>query len=302
MHIGATLFRESAKPMDLDAIATLDAIHRTGSLSSAAREQHVAVSTAARRIEALEAALKLRLVDRRPHGAVLTPEGAALAEQARPLLEQAARLARMAAALKEGADVAPVRVSATEFVVSDILAPAVPLLARRAPGFAVELRSEGAVVSLALRDADLAVRMSQPQGASLLIRKLPAIRLGLFLAPALLQGTPPDAADPAHFPVLTYDDSYGPLPELAWLARRGLLRSVVLRTGSTRGLLSATVAGAGLALLPAHFARAEGLVELPIPDPPPPRTPWLVTHRDVRRLPRVAAIHRWIVDSFRILA
>jgi molybdate transport repressor ModE-like protein len=99
--------------MDLDAIAALDAIARTGSLSSAAREQHVAVSTAARRIEALEASLKLRLVDRRPHGALLTPEGAALAEQARPLLEQAARLSRTAAALKEGADVAPVRVSAT---------------------------------------------------------------------------------------------------------------------------------------------------------------------------------------------
>ncbi len=288
--------------MDLDAIATLDAIHRTGSLSSAAREQHVAVSTAARRIEALEASLKLRLVDRRPHGALLTPEGAALAEQARPFLEQAARLARTAAALKDGADVTPVRVSATESVVADILAPALPMLARRAPGLAVELRSEGAVVSLALRNADLAVRMSRPQGASLLIRKLPQIRLGLFVAPALLAGTPPSEVDPARFPVLTYDDSFGPIPELAWLAGHGLLRSVVLRTGSTRALLAATAAGAGLALLPAHFALAEGLIELPIPDPPAPRTPWLVTHKDVRRTPRVAAVHRWIIDSFRILA
>jgi molybdate transport repressor ModE-like protein len=288
--------------LDLEALATLDAIARTGSLSSAAREGLVAVSTAARRIEALEASLKLRLVDRRPNGAILTPEGRALAEQARPLLEQAARLARTAAAFRAGVDVAPVRVSATEYVVSDLLAPALPLLMRRAPGLAVELRSEGAVVSLALRDADLAVRMSQPQGASLLARKLPAIRLGLFLAPALLKGQAPDQADPAAFPILTYDDSYGPLPELAWLARRNLLGSVVLRSGSTRGLLTATAAGAGLALLPAHFARAAGLVELPLADGPSPRTPWLVAHRDIRRLPRVAAVHRWIVDSFAILA
>jgi molybdate transport repressor ModE-like protein len=288
--------------MDLEALATLDAIARTGSLSSAAREGLVAVSTAARRIEALESSLKLHLVDRRPNGAILTPEGRALAEQARPLLEQAARLARTAAAFRAGADVAPVRVSATEFVVSDLLAPALPLLVRRAPGLAVELRSEGAVVSLALRDADLAVRMSQPQGASLLAKKLPAIRLGLFLAPGLLNGQAPETADPATFPILTYDDSYGPLPELAWLARRNLLGSVVLRSGSTRGLLTATAAGAGLALLPAHFASAAGLVELPLADGPPPRTPWLVAHRDIRRLPRVAAVHRWIVDSFKVLA
>jgi DNA-binding transcriptional LysR family regulator len=64
----------------------------------------------------------------------------------------------------------------------------------------------------------------------------------------------------------------------------------------------ATVAGAGLALLPAHFALAEGLVEIPIADPPAPRTSWLVTHKDVRRTPRVVAVHRWIIDSFRILA
>jgi molybdate transport repressor ModE-like protein len=302
MYRSAKRSCESATAMDFDSLATLDAIARTGSLSSAAREGQVAVSTAARRIEALEASLRLRLVDRRPNGAVLTPEGLALAEQARPLLEQAARLARTAAAYRAGADVASVRVSATEFVVSDILAPALPALRRRAQAPAVELRSEGAIVSLALRDADLAVRMSPPQGASLLARKLPAIRLGLFLAPALLKGAEPEAADPAGFPILTYDDSYGPLPELAWLAGRGLLGSVVLRSGSTRGLLMAAVAGAGLALLPAHFARRAGLVELPLADGPPPRTPWLVAHPDIRRLPRVAAVHRWIVDSFRILA
>jgi molybdate transport repressor ModE-like protein len=288
--------------MDFDSLATLDAIARTGSLSSAAREGLVAVSTAARRIEALEAELKLRLVDRRPNGTLLTPEGRALAEQARPLIEQAARLARTAAAFRAGADVAPVRVSATEYVVSDLLAPQLGLLRRRSPGLAVELRSEGAIVSLALRDADLAIRMSPPQGASLLARKLTPIRLGLFLAPALLAGRTPQAVQPAEFPILTYDDSYGLLPELAWLAARGLLGQVVLRTGSTRGLLTATAAGSGLALLPAHFALAAGLTELPLADPPPPRTPWLVAHRDIRRLPRVAAVHRWIVDSFRILA
>jgi len=288
--------------MDLQALEALAAIARTGSLSSAAREQQVAVSTAARRIEALEASLKLRLVDRRPNGAVLTAEGRAIADMAHPLLEQATRIGRTAVALRSGVDVAPVRVSATDFVVSDLLAPALPGLRKAAPHVAVELRSEAAVVSLALRDADLAVRMTPPQGNSLLAKRLPAIHLGLFAAPALLDGRAPELVDPGAFPLLTYDESYGALPELGWLARRGLMARVVLRTGSTRALLAATREGAGIALLPSHFARLEGLCEIPVEDPPAPRLPWLVAHRDVRRLPRVAAVHRWVVDSFRPLA
>lgn len=283
--------------MDFDGLEALAAVARTGSLSRAARELAVAVSTVARRLDALEARLKLQLVDRRPDGAVLTAEGQAIAGEAGALIEQAVRLGRTAAALRAGADVVPVRVSATDFVISEVLAPALP----RLPGTtAVELRAEAAIVSLALRDADLAVRMSRPQGNSLMARRLPAIRLGLFVAPARLADTA--GADPRGHPLLTYDDSYGPLPELAWLAGQGLLERVTLRTASTRALLTATAAGAGVALLPAHFARALGLVEISVPEPPAPRQPWLVAHPDVRRLPRVAAVHRWIVDSFRILA
>lgn len=285
--------------MDLADIETLVAVARGGSLSAAAKAQGVAVSTAARRLAHLEAGLRLRLVDRRADGTRLTPEGARLAALAEPLGDQLAAIARAADALRAGEGAALVRVSATESVVGDVLAPALPALWARHPGITVQLQSQAGLVSLAGRDAELAVRMSPPQGASLLARKLPDVRLGLFASRGWLAGRDPAGLDLANGPLLAYDDSFGRLPEMAWLDRLGVAHAVRLRSGSTRALLAATVAGAGIGLLARLFIRPEhDLVELPTAEPAPPRVPWLIVHRDIRRLPRVAAVHRWVVASF----
>jgi DNA-binding transcriptional LysR family regulator len=91
----------------------------------------------------------------------------------------------------------------------------------------------------------------------------------------------------------------GRLPELAWLDSLGLTAAVRMRTGSTRALFTATLAGAGIGLVARLLARsAPDLVEIPTRLPPPMRTPWLAVHRDLRRLPHIAAVHRWIIAAF----
>lgn len=285
--------------MDLTEIDTLAAVARLGSISAAAKAAGVSVSTAARRLDALEARLKLRLVDRRANGARLTAAGLRLATLAQPLSDQLADIARAAEQLREAQGHELVRVSATEIIIADTLAPALPMLWAQAPGVTVQLQSEAAVVSLAQRDADIAVRMSRPQGAALLIRKLPPIELGLYASQFWLAGRDPATIDPAAGPLLAYDDSYGRIPELAWLERVGLAGAVKLRTGSTRAIIAATIAGAGIGLIPRKQARPGlGLVEIPVAEPPPSRTPWLTVHRDLRRLPHIAAAHRWVVAAF----
>lgn len=285
--------------MDLSEIETLAAVARTGSISGAAKAAGVSVSTAARRLDALEARLKLRLVDRRANGARLTPEGIRLAALAEPLSAQLATIARAAEALRHGEGPALVRISATEAIIADILAPALPSLFSSAPGVTVQLQSQGEVVSLASRDADLAIRMVRPSGAALVIRKLPDLPIGLFASRHWLAGRTPAEVDLAASPILTYDDSFGRIPELAWLDNLGLAGAVRLRTGSTRALLTATLAGAGVGLLPRLFIRpGAGLVEVPTDIAPPTRTPWLTVHRDLRRLAPVAAAHRWIIAAF----
>ncbi len=284
--------------MDSADIDLLLHVARSGSLSGAAKRLSIAVSTVGRRLDALEATIGLRLIDRRMNGARLTPSGERIAALAEPVQEGLARINRTAAAMRQGGEQERVTISATEFIVADILAPALPRLFEQRPAISVILRSEAAVVSLAGREADVAVRMSRPEGNSLLAKKLPEQRLGLFASAAYLRGRDPVLLDLSAERLIVYDDSYGQLPEIEWLVAAGLEGQVAMRTGSTRALIAATKSGIGIGLLPIWAARLEGLTELPAPASIPGRAPWLVVHRDLRRLPGIRAVHAWIIDTF----
>ena len=284
--------------MDSNDLGWLLAVAQAGSLSRAAKARGVAVSTAARRLDALEATLKLRLLDRRRNGVLLTRDGERIAAIASSVVEGVGRL-ELAAAAMRGSRKETVVVSASEFIVSDVLAPFLPKLWSRHPTLRIDLRSQGGVVSLAGREADLAVRMQRPEGASLLAKKLPPQKLGLFASRDYLAARNPATLDLAAERLIVYDDSYGRLPELDWLSLYDLNRAVIARSSSTRGLLNAAVAGAGIVLLPSLFARQAGLVEVTPPVPMKSRTPWLVAHRDIRRLPEIAAVHAWIISAFK---
>lgn len=286
-------------PLDPHDLGDLIAIRDAGTLSAAAKARGVAVSTVSRRIETLEAALGLQLVDRRTDGVRLTSAGLAVAEAASPIAEQMRRVERVAESLRQGAKTVPLRISATEFVISDVLAPALDRLWAMGADFPVHLQSQADVVSLAGRDADLAIRMVRPEGASLYARRLADIRLGLFASAECLGGRVPAGIDLTAERLLIYDDSYGRLPELDWVTRHGLSDAVAMRTGSTRGLLAAALAGAGIALLPVPFALRTGtLIEIPPPSTLPSRQPWLIVHRDLRGLPAVSLAQKWVAQAF----
>lgn len=284
--------------MDSEDLKLLLMLDERGSLSAVAKHLDVAVSTVARRLEGLEAMLGIRLLDRRANGVRLTNEGSRIAVLSGPMVDQASRIARAAAALGESSAAGHVTISSIDLIITDVLAPAIDLLRAQSPGLAVTLRAQGEVVSLAAREADIALRMSRPEGASLIARRIHEIELGCFASVDYIAGRDPAAIDLKDERLLVFDDSYGRIAELDWVARAGLDGAVVLRTGSTRALLNATAAGGGIALLPVPFAEQVGLIRLPLPFPIQPRPVWLLTHRDVRRLPAIRAAHRWIMAAF----
>jgi DNA-binding transcriptional LysR family regulator len=281
---------------DLDALV---ALAQHGSLSAAAKKRSVAVSTLSRRIDGAETQLGLKLVERRASGVRLTAAGQQIAASAESLSSQLDRIAQLASVLAAGATQRPVRVSATEFIISDVLAPQIPALSAGSASVAVELRSEPDVVSLAARDADIAVRMVRPVGASLVVRKQRAIGLTLYASRAYLGARAPDALDIGRERLLAYDDSYGALPETAWIVAGGWSQRVVLRSGSTRALLTAALAGAGIALLPDVIAqRHPELIALPGGPRIAPRIPYITYHRDRQRDPALRQVADWAARCF----
>jgi len=100
--------------------------HKIGafrSLSEASEGLAVPVATLARRLDAIEADLGFKLFTRTPRGLALTDHGVKLRAEGENLLEELARLSHVTRTLRGGHEAATVRVSATEPVITEILAP-----------------------------------------------------------------------------------------------------------------------------------------------------------------------------------
>ncbi len=163
------------KTSELDILVDLA---QTGSLTAAAKRKGIAVSTAVRRLDALEARWKLRLVDRRMNGARLTPQGERLAALSERAAEGFSRVERAAAAMRQVSEFETVVISATEFIVSDVLAPALPRIIAKSPNLKIGLQSQASLISLPGREADIAIRMSRPAGNSLIAKRLGELGIG----------------------------------------------------------------------------------------------------------------------------
>ena len=281
--------------MDWEALRIFlhTAEHR--SLSAAAAGLRLSVPTLARRIEALEHAIGAPLFRRTPRGLALTESGEALRRRAEGGRRQMAEIERFAATLGKAAEGSVVRISATEPVIAEILAPRLGALLPSLEGHRLELGIENAQVSLALNKADIAIRLARPEGDSLMARRLPPLGMAIYA------DSEHAASDPSRAAFISYDDSYGRIAELRWIEENGFAGQVRVRTSSTRAMLMAALAGQGLAILPRTIAaRHPELVEISHPalPPVPPRDVWIVWHRDLHRRPAIRRTIRWIADCF----
>ena len=167
--------------LDWNDLKALIAAAEAGSLSAAAAATGVSQPTLGRRIDALEAALGLKLFKRSQQGMALTDSGADMLAHARQMQEAAARLSLAAtgrAATLEGA----VRITAPRVMSAHHMPAILTRLMDAEPGVEVELVATDAAENLLRREADIAIRMFRPVQADLIAKKVTDMRLGLFAA------------------------------------------------------------------------------------------------------------------------
>ncbi|KVO32348.1 LysR family transcriptional regulator [Burkholderia ubonensis] len=288
--------------MSWDDIRYFLAVMRGGSLSAAARALRVQHSTVARRIDALEHALGIRLFDRLPRGWPPTDEGLHLAAYAARLEADAHAFARAAQGAADLDGI--VRVSASPVFASHFLAPRLARAQRAWPRLRIDLIGEMHAANLYAREADLAVRLSRPQEPGLAARRLGTMRFALC-------ATPDWAAAPHDkWQFLGYDDALAQTPQQQWLERFAAGRRFAFVSNDLATLHRACLAGAGIALLPRFLT--DGSLESTASPPPASlveltsaprcdieREIWLVVHPDVRRSPRVQTVADAIADAIR---
>lgn len=260
---------------------------RSGSISRTAEALGVSLSTASRRLATLEEELGTALFARTPAGLEPTPAAHAL----RPHAEAAERAVLAGRAAVESMDTTPVgqvSIAVPPDMTLLILLPRLRGFLEAHPQLTLVLDSGPAVADLNRREADIAVRIERPTvGEELIFSRLRTVDWGLFCRADLL-ATLADPADPACHRWIGWSGG-GPLG--AW--QDGLTGgSAALRSSGFVEMRHAIAAGLGTGVLPTLFGElTPGLVQVPIPAPPPVEL-YLVTHRAVRDSPRVAAVWR----------
>jgi DNA-binding transcriptional LysR family regulator len=267
------------------------ALARDGSLSRAARRLQVEHSTVARRVEALELALGLRLFDRLPRGWQLSTEGETLAGLAEKMEEEAFSFERAAAGA--GAVRGTVRVSIAPTLANLFLVPRIAAMRERWPGIALEVAGEVRDVNLSRREADVAIRIRRPRERGLVVRSLGKIGYGLYAEAGYA------LRDEAKWEFVGFDESLRHVLHQRWLEQLAGTRPFALRANDQMALHAAARTGLGIACLP-HYQVSQDplLAPVPSPTPAPPMEVWLVLHADVRRSPRVRTVADLVTEIF----
>ncbi|MFL6845569.1 MAG: LysR family transcriptional regulator [Allosphingosinicella sp.] len=275
------------------------AVARSGRLTAAAARLGLDHSTLSRRIAALERSLRARLFDRSPTGYTLTDQGRRLL----PAAEEMERLAIGAGDTVGGTSTSvagTVRIGSPEGFGSYFLAPRIARLKARHPRLKIQLVAAPAVFSLARREADIVVSVSRPPAGRLKVAKLIDYDLGLYAAPAYLRDTPDIASseDLSRHQFVSYIGELLHFPELDFLQHVAPGGTTSVESSNLVAQLRATLAGAGLCVLPAFLAAEESGLERVLPaEISLTRSLWLTVHQDLAELARVRAAIDFIRDE-----
>jgi DNA-binding transcriptional LysR family regulator len=262
------------------------------SLSAAAKRLGVDHVTIARRLAALEAALELKLVDRRARIPVLTAEGERIAALVAPLEDAAAAVSRAARGLAPALG-GEVSVSAPPTIVNALIAPRLPRLRARHPELRLHLLGEKRIASLARREADVALRLVRPTEAGAVARKVGAFEFVLCGARSYLAGR-----RRRDLELIAFDDDSDALPQQRWLFAHAAGRPIVLRTNDLESQVAAVRAAVGVAVLPSFLVRRyPELAAVAVRARPVTREVWLAVHDDLRGSPSVRAVMDFLVDA-----
>lgn len=285
--------------LDWDDIRHLLAVHRAGTLASAARTLKTNATTVGRRLTQLEEKLAVKLFDRTSHGWTPTEACARLLPHAERMEQEALALARVSAADDPNLE-GTVHVTTTEAIAARYLMPHLPSLRTRHPGIDLVLSCSERRLDLGRREADIALRLMRPTEPDLVARRLMRLELALYAAEDYLdrRGRPDGDARFEGHDVIAFIEGRASRPENDWLAASCPGARVVLRSNSVTTLVEAIREGLGIGLAPRVVGdRDPRLIRLVTKNPPEPREVWVAFHSDIEPSPRVRAVIDFLAES-----
>jgi DNA-binding transcriptional LysR family regulator len=289
--------------MDWDKLRVFHAVAEAGSFTHAGDTLNLSQSAVSRQISALEEALQVPLFHRHARGLILTEQGESLNRTVREVF---AKLAMTEALLTESKEKPAGRLKVTTTVGfgASWLAPRVQQFLDAYPEVTMTLILDDADLDLAMREADVAIRMHPPKQPDLVQRHLMSMEWHVCASQEYLRkhGTPQKAEDLDSYRLVLFGDYRPPVADINWLAevgrRPGSPRKAMLEVNSLQAIVMAVRSGSGIAALPDYMAaeeEAHGMVRVLADVKAPKVDVYFVYPEELRTSKRVAVFRDFLL-------
>lgn len=275
-----------------------------GSVSGAAKDLGTSHSTVLRRLANLEKKLGARLFKRLPGGYAITQAG----EQLRQRLAGVAEQIEGAQRQLSGLDTRPsgtIRVTSTDTLMHGLLMPLIAEFREVYPQIRVQIVVNNTFLSLTKREADVAIRPTSRPSENLVGRKVGRIQTALYASRAYWKTSSRKSSAEHHWVVP--DESLGHLAQARWAAKHVTAERIAASVDTLLGMARAVRAGMGIGMLLTLLADGDDqLVRIGEPEPQLDTDVWILTHVDLKHVPRIRLftdfMHQRLRASAAILA
>ena len=231
--------------MDWDRLRVFHAVAEAGSFTHAGDSLNLSQSAVSRQISALEDSLGVPLFHRHARGLILTEQGELLHRTVHDIFT---KLAMTQARISESKDrpQGPLKVTCTVAFGSLWLTERLKEFIDLYPEVSVSLVLNDGELDLAMREADVAIRMLPPRQPDLVQRHLLTLHYHVYASPEYLKrrGTPKKPQDlDQHNIIIFGEDAQQPVTDVNWLLTAGAparkKRRAALRVNSIYGIFRA---------------------------------------------------------------
>ena len=287
--------------MDWDKLRVFHAVAEAGSFTHAGDTLNLSQSAVSRQISALEEALQVPLFHRHARGLILTEQGEALNRTVREVF---AKLAMTEALLTESKEKPAGRLKVTTTVGfgSSWLAPRLQGFLESYPDITMSLLLDDNDLDLAMREADVAIRMHPPKQPDLVQRHLLAIHWIVCASPEYLKkhGVPQRPEDLDAHKLILFGDYHPPVQDINWLADAGRRpnnpRRALLEVNSTQAMVLAIRSGLGIGALPDYLITENQDLVVLLPELKAPKVDvYFVYPEELRNSKRVAVFRDFLL-------
>ena len=290
--------------MDWDKLRIFNAAAEAGSFTHAGEVLGLSQSAVSRQVSALELDLQTPLFHRHARGLILTEQGEQLFRTVQEVVQKLA-VTRMRLTDSRERPHGELRITTTVGIGTNWLAPRLGEFLELYPDITVNVILSDDDLDLGMREADMAIRVREPQQPDLIRRRLFTMHFHAYASPAYIKrhGQPRSLEDLDKHRILIYGASAGNylnnINSLQYTGRDSRApRASALTINNLTAVCNAVAAGVGIAVLPDYLVQTQSELLPILPEADMPELEcFLVYPEELKNVARVQVFRDFLVSN-----